>query len=72
MTAPEEPPVVELEELLGEQEGSPPVRATRQVGLIVVLAVVGLAAIATLAVLLGPAAAEVIRWIAALTRQLTG
>ena len=63
MITSEEPPVVELEELLDEQKEADVTRIGGQFALIVVLTVVGLATVAVLAAMLVPMVAEVVRWI---------
>ena len=63
MTAYEEPPIVDLDELLDEQEEHD-ARATRnQWVLVVVGSVVGLAGILTLLVVTTPVVLDVVRWI---------
>lgn len=72
MTAHEEPPVVELEELLGDQEDRTPARPARQVVLIVALSAIGLVAVSVLAVLLIPPVSDFVRWIAVAIRTAKG
>jgi hypothetical protein len=72
VTAPDEPPVVGLEQLLGDQEDGPPARPAVQVVLIATLCVVGLVAVCALALLLAPGIAELVRWIVAGIRQAGG
>ena len=72
MTAYEEPPVVELEELLDEQESPGAARAGRQITLIVALIVVGLVCVSVLAAMLVPVVAEVVRWIVFTIRLTQG
>lgn len=63
MTAYEEPPIVDLDELLDEQEEHD-ARATRtQWVLVVVGSTVGLAGILTLLVVTTPVVLDVVRWI---------
>jgi hypothetical protein len=63
MTAYEEPPIVDLDELLDEQEEHD-ARATRtQWVLVVVGSAVGLAGILTLLVVTTPVVLDVVRWI---------
>jgi hypothetical protein len=59
----EEPPVVELEELLDDQEEAEAARTGRQIALVVLLSIVGLAGVSVLAAMLVPVAAEAVRWI---------
>jgi hypothetical protein len=68
VTAYEEPPVVELEELLDEQTEHAGGRTAGQIALIVALTAVGLVAVSTLAVLLIPAGSEFVKWIAVAIR----
>ncbi len=72
MTTSEEPPVVELEELLDDQTDHPDGRAAGKIALIVALTAVGLVAISILAVLLIPAVSEFVRWITLLIRFANG
>ena len=72
MTAYEEPPVVELEELLDDQTEHASGRTASQVVLIAVLTAIGLVAISTLAVLLIPAVTEFVSWITVLIRSANG
>lgn len=60
MTIHEELPVVELEELLDDQESPETVRTGRQITLILVLTIVGLACVAVLAAMLVPVVADVV------------
>jgi hypothetical protein len=72
MTAYEEPPVVELEELLGDQEDQPRARPAGQVVLVIALSVIGLVALSVLAVLLIPPVSDFVRWIAVAVRTANG
>lgn len=72
MTAYEEPPVVELEELLDEQTEHAGGRTAGQIALIVALTAVGLVAISITAVVLLPPIAEFASWISALVRAANG
>jgi hypothetical protein len=72
VTGYEEPPVVELEELLGDQEDRPSARPVRQVVVIVALAAIGLVAVSFLAVLLIPPVSDFVRWIAVAIRTANG
>jgi hypothetical protein len=70
VTAYEEPPVVELEELLDEQEDQPSARPIGQIVLILALAAVGLVAVTILATMYIPAAADFVQWITLLIRRI--
>jgi hypothetical protein len=68
----EVPPVVELEEMLDDQVDAEAGRAARQIALVVVLSIVGLAGVAVLATMLIPVVAEVLRWIVVTIRMAQG
>lgn len=72
MTAYEEPPVVELEELLDEQEDRTSARPVGQIVLIVVLSAIGLVAVSVLAAMLVPVVSDFVRWVTLLIRTANG
>ena len=72
MITSEQPPVVELEELLEDQESPSAARTERQIALIVVLAVLGVVLMSVLASWLLPALAEVVRYGVFLARLVQG
>ncbi|HEX7835108.1 MAG TPA: hypothetical protein VF479_06530 [Pseudolysinimonas sp.] len=72
MITSEEPPVVELEELLDDQKEADASRTARQIALIMGLSVVGLAGVAVLATMLVPLVADVTRWVVSIIRYAQG
>lgn len=72
MTLYEEPPIVDIDEILVEQEEAEAARTGRQIALILVLTIVGLAGVAVLATLLVPVVTEAVRWIVFMIRYAQG
>lgn len=72
MTAYEEPPVVELEELLDDQEDRTSARPIGQIVLIVALSAIGLVAVSVLAAMLVPVVSDFVRWVTLLIRTANG
>jgi hypothetical protein len=72
MTMYEEPPIVDIDEILDEEESPEGARAGRQIVLVIGLTVIGLAGVSVLAALLLPVVGEVVRWIVVTIRFAQG
>lgn len=68
----EEPPIVDIDEILEDEESPETGRAGRQFVLVGLLTAVGLAVVSVLATMLVPAVMEVVRWVVFLIRYAQG